>query len=211
MLLKDFWVPKKTKSMAEAEALNFRAALGEQDSFRPDALGIAECVLDALIGCELVVCDDSKMLGVEAYTQHIPALGTRLFVKASLVARLQQEHPDPRARFTLAHEFGHIVMHRGRSETGIPSTQMRMAPARGLAAANQKSPYLPAEFSGETQANWFASEFLMPKHLVRECFSAEDVHKRFNVSRRAAEIKWAELNPQDQNQDYFKELRKLLK
>jgi Zn-dependent peptidase ImmA (M78 family)/transcriptional regulator with XRE-family HTH domain len=54
---------------------------------------------------------------------------------------VNRNRPSDRIRFSLAHELGHIVMHR------IPNQNM------------------------ENEANQFASAFLMPKHSIRKYFS----------------------------------------
>jgi IrrE N-terminal-like domain len=60
---------------------------------------------------------------------------------------------DPKSRYILAHELGHIILHRGErqeySDTG---------------ASRYKA--FPPERQAENQANWFADAFLAPDNLV---------------------------------------------
>src|SRR5690554_2090535 len=67
--------------------------------------------------------------------------------------------------FTAAHELGHIVMHRGSFDV------------------NEKA----EEKSEENEANWFASEFLMPDILFRKEWSEtrglDLVHRVFKLKR----------------------------
>ena len=58
---------------------------------------------------------------------------------------LNQEQPADRLRYTLAHEIGHLVMHR------FPSATM------------------------ETEANYFASSLLMPSNDIRSAFLGRNV------------------------------------
>jgi hypothetical protein len=62
---------------------------------------------------------------------------------------------DPFARFVLAHEFGHISLHR-YDEHNFSSD-----PARRISFAEK-------EYSAEWQADTFALHFFMPDHLVRK-------------------------------------------
>jgi len=62
---------------------------------------------------------------------------------------LNVNQPSDRARFTMAHELGHLVMHRTQ-----PTQQM------------------------EDQANEFASHFLMPTHDIRPCLTQRRIDLR---------------------------------
>lgn len=78
-----------------------------------------------------------------------------------------------RARFTLAHELGHLMMHRNIS----------------FARVNPQCP--PRIFeNSEWQADVFASHLLMPDELIASCSSVEDVMRNFGVSRSAAELRF---------------------
>jgi Zn-dependent peptidase ImmA (M78 family) len=77
----------------------------------------------------------------------------------------------PRHRFTLSHEAGHAVMHIG--------TLNRMAPSASV--ATYRDP--------EWQANSFAAALLMPRGLVRQCKSVEEIMRRFGVSKESAELR----------------------
>lgn len=81
-----------------------------------------------------------------------------------------------RPRFTLSHELGHFFLH-----TNVPLAR--------VASSEQ----LPAYRSAETQANRFASSFLMPSALIDPTMSIEDVMGRFGVSRPAANFRLNDL------------------
>jgi Zn-dependent peptidase ImmA (M78 family) len=79
-----------------------------------------------------------------------------------------------RARFTLAHELGHLMMHRNIS----------------FARVNPQSP--PRIFeNSEWQADVFASHLLMPDELIASYSNVENVMRDFGVSHSAAELRIA--------------------
>lgn len=84
-----------------------------------------------------------------------------------------------RDRFTVAHEIGHLFLHRG------------------LGFARNSAPTGPHHWyeDSEWQANTFAAEFLMPLDEIREyCKKPWDIMQRFGVSIDAARIRWKKLN-----------------
>ena len=92
---------------------------------------------------------------------------------------------NPRARFTVAHEIGHGIMHG--------------AYFREIHSGNRKAKVLnrgeiPHYADPEKQANRFASEFLMPTPLVADLIklggTPHDIMRIFHVSFTAAEIKY---------------------
>ncbi|MGY4294618.1 hypothetical protein ACVWXN_002713 [Bradyrhizobium sp. i1.4.4] len=76
---------------------------------------------------------------------------------------------EPRHRFTLAHEVGHAMMHVG--------TLNRLPTNLGN---------VPIYCDPEWQANRFAGALLMPRHLMAQCKSVDEITRRFGVSREAA-------------------------
>lgn len=83
---------------------------------------------------------------------------------------------EPRARFTAAHELGHLLMH----------TSSHVHYARAEHSDPNSNP--------EWQANVFASAFLMPETAFRQCRTAQEAMQRFGVSfsavrRRAKRLK----------------------
>lgn len=76
----------------------------------------------------------------------------------------------PRARFTLAHELGHYILHR----------KTNVSYARGLEK-------IPAYLNPEWQANTFAGEFLAPPALIRE-MSEDEIACKCKVSKQVARI-----------------------
>jgi len=77
---------------------------------------------------------------------------------------------EPRARFTIIHEFGHLILgHRRTINREVPTT-------------------LETFEDSEWQANQFAAEFLMPLELMKKhgLRKPEEIESFFNVSSIAA-------------------------
>ncbi|RWM02076.1 MAG: ImmA/IrrE family metallo-endopeptidase [Mesorhizobium sp.] len=76
---------------------------------------------------------------------------------------------DGRARFTVAHEIGHLFLHTGRPM------------ARASSRAN-----IPKFRLSEPQANQFAAELLMPRRFMNQLDAVHTVALRHGVSIEAA-------------------------
>lgn len=83
---------------------------------------------------------------------------------------------EGRPRFTMAHELGHLVLHRGVS-------------------FNRVNPEAPPKIfrNSEWQSDVFSSHLLMPTHLVTDYRDPEVVARDFGVSYWAAEIRLAKM------------------
>lgn len=78
----------------------------------------------------------------------------------------EAEMGEPKARFVLAHELGHIVMHgHYRQEFSANETA-------GLT-------FFPPEERSEPQAHWFAAHFLAPDRLVLDCRTEFEISEYF--------------------------------
>ncbi len=77
-------------------------------------------------------------------------------------------------RFTVAHELGHAVLHKG---------QIRVAFAR----TNNGKAHEAFEDS-EWQANYFAGQLLAPKHLIEDGSTVEDIANSFGISYSCARV-----------------------
>lgn len=79
---------------------------------------------------------------------------------------------DPRARFTIAHEFGHLFMHKG-------------------VALNRGDGNHKAYEDSEWQANYFAAELLAP---LDGCvgLSIDEIMKKYNISYQCAALRYKE-------------------
>lgn len=87
-----------------------------------------------------------------------------------------------RDRFTLAHELGHLILHKGVSSY-----------ARQTSEDRDHRVYEDSEW----QADTFAAEFLMPYDEVRSfCCTVGDIKSRFGVSWSAAGHRLASIKKQ---------------
>lgn len=83
---------------------------------------------------------------------------------------------EPRDRFTMCHELGHLMMHRNVS----------------LSRIDPRNP--PKIYrNSEWQADTFASHLLMPSHLLNQHRSVDSVIRTFGVSFEAAVARRGEL------------------
>jgi Zn-dependent peptidase ImmA (M78 family) len=85
---------------------------------------------------------------------------------------------DPHARFTAAHEIGHLFLHEGQ---------------RVLNRMPEKSKAMFQSKSAEWQANEFAASFLAPEHLLRNYDSPEEAAEMMKISLRTAQIRMTDL------------------
>lgn len=92
-----------------------------------------------------------------------------------------------RARFTLAHELGHAILHGPLLKNGQGRVPRKF----------YKRTTLPAYLDPEWQANRFAGGFLMPNIVmgkcIREGWSLRKIARYFGVSLEAASIRRAKM------------------
>lgn len=72
-----------------------------------------------------------------------------------IVIGVNASHPEQRRRFTIAHELGHLVLHKGRPLV-VDHVRVNFRDANSSAATDFE----------EIQANAFAAELLMPRDQV---------------------------------------------
>lgn len=103
-------------------------------------------------------------------------------------ANLNANHTPQRRRFTLAHELGHFVHHRHLIGTGIGDDRAYRSTGAGR---YHNTAIGPRE---ETEANKFASNLLMPQHLIDTLIdqgftSPEDLAHELDVSVPAMRVR----------------------
>jgi Zn-dependent peptidase ImmA (M78 family) len=86
-----------------------------------------------------------------------------------IVSSSKDEHLY-RQRFTLAHELGHYVLHKGLIGTGLDDSKMYRSTKDG------KFYNTDIKLSHERQANSFAAKVLMPKPLLRKKIDELSMH-----------------------------------
>ncbi len=87
---------------------------------------------------------------------------------------------EPKSRFILAHELGHIIMHRHYRQAYSENERSRLT-------------FVRSEESAEAQANWFAACFLAPDHFVRLCKDESELCLQFDFPSDFASIKFDDL------------------
>ena len=107
----------------------------------------------------------------------------------SLVIGVNSSHPETRQRFTIAHELGHVLLHKEESLHVDETASIRFRDEESSLATK----------SDEIEANQFAAELLMPEHLVTEEIAKlpdadpEDaipiLAERFQVSEQAMTLR----------------------
>lgn len=87
-------------------------------------------------------------------------------------------HGDGFGRFTMCHELGHLLMHRG----GVALQRARANP--------------PLYMSSEWQSDRFAGALLMPANLVSLGAEPEELMDEFGVSYTAAKVRLSQVEGQ---------------
>lgn len=106
----------------------------------------------------------------------------------SAMIGVNASHPEVRKRFTIAHEFGHYMLHAGISAHYDRDYRINFRSRESSEATNIE----------EIEANFFAASILMPKHFldrdqaVMALDNDEEVAKlakKYNVSRHAMSLR----------------------
>lgn len=116
----------------------------------------------------------------------------------STIIGINSSHPTSRQRFSIAHELGHLVLHRDEQFHVDEKPPIRFRDQESSLATN----------SDEIEANQFASELLMPENLVmREIDKLPDdidpedavrhLADRFRVSEQAMTVRLNRLRVTD--------------
>lgn len=168
----DFFArPLKNSSITEL-ALNWRYALGIdlQEAF-VDIVRILENTLPRVFPPFSLVIEPPQGDNIEAFTEFEPPTIT---IREPVY--LAASKRDGRARWTFAHELGHLTLH----DSAVP---MARAPIE-----YQRMKNLPAYASAEKQADKFAAAFLMPEAIVRRYGDPISLSSACGVSYAAAKI-----------------------
>ena len=106
-----------------------------------------------------------------------------------------EDEPETRQRFTVAHEIGHFIMHRALIGDGVDDDKAYRSTMKG------KHKNLAIGPRQETQANRFAATLLMPEKLIHSIqrtdrgITPEELAKRLCVSAKAMEIRLSDIAP----------------
>ena len=155
-----------SRANIEAYANAVRGALGIGLHDRIDMLRLIELVLPRhLDGFRYEIVPDRDLGDAEATTST-----TERLIKISQSCYDAARAGHARYPFTLAHEFGHLMLH-----TGKPAS---------LARGDVKAFVNP-----EWQADNFAGAFLAPAEMVAACGSINELMHRSGLSRDAADVR----------------------
>ncbi len=161
----------KSRADIQRECLMVRKALGLLHRCCLPIVSILEHAVPLVFErYSFLVVPDSELPGAEA--KFNPAAAT-IRVRESVYLKAVEGHP--RHRFTLAHEFGHML-----TLAEIPDDDPRAGFFRRESAVPSKAYYDP-----EWQACEFAADFLAPVPMVAGLAPAE-ISERFGVSRTVA-------------------------
>ena len=106
-----------------------------------------------------------------------------------------ENDPETRQRFTVAHEIGHFILHKALLGDGVDDD---MAYRSTMEGKHKNLAIGPRE---ETKANQFAANLLMPEKLIHSIqrrdrgITPEELAKRLRVSRKAIEIRLSGISP----------------
>ncbi len=140
-----------------------------------DIVDLIENILPTKLGVNYDILEKEVLGPIEAAIN--PDKGELVIREDVYDALHDPNHPmHGRARFTLAHELGHLVLHEG------PALH------RQTAMINHR-----IFEDSEWQADYFASEFLMPTAGCLE-LTAKQIKEHYGVSYTAARIKFEQLN-----------------
>lgn len=165
----------RTQIATRANLLRFQVEL--LTGACPDAFPVTEYIEQilqvALPALDFAILDDEEMGGLEGATWP-----DRLQMRLSNTVYEGAAKGERRARFTVAHELGHLFLHRG-----IP-----------FARAVPTGVSLPRYECSEWQADEFAGALLMPFSLVKRCRTVLELMDLAEVSQQAAEVRLSKLN-----------------
>jgi hypothetical protein len=167
----DEWGPALTVSQIETKAQELRTKLGLAESSVFNIVGVLHRRMTRIFpDFQICTASESELGTIEAYTEYNP---TRMIVRADVFHLASYD--EPRCRFSLAHELGHLALH-----PGIPRPRKSIE--------KQRISVIPRSRSLEAQADTFAGFFLMPRVIALEFDKPEALAKKCRVSRQAAEV-----------------------
>lgn len=164
-------VDARSKQQIRSLAAHVRRLVSASDEKPLDLIELLENRLQK-IELELFFLDSSEMGSAEASTDPD---NLKMYIRSDVYYALAQD--DGRARFTIAHEIGHLVMHEN------------------IALARDLIPPKPYEDS-EWQADCFAAELLVPLHVAARYTDAHILASDMKVSLSCAANRIAEARKQ---------------
>lgn len=148
-------------------ALQLRSTLGIEDQAAPDMREILRKLPKVLPKIRINIVSDTKAAAALAWVD-----SRGLSIRKDVFDNLA--FGDARARFTIANEIAHLVLHRKRRNRHFLTSMLDKVHL--------------APLTEEREAMIFASEFLMPTALAK-FQTVTEIEENFRVSRTAAEIR----------------------
>lgn len=172
MIVDSYIVPARSWAEIASITQDLREGLGLGDEPHFPIVDVVERVFDQQAELlKLEIGDDDEMRGAEGYSDpngEFLLIHERVYKAAC--------RGDGRSRFTMAHEFGHFILHSNVRLARVPQSR-------------KVEPYKLSE----PQANQFAAELLMPAHFFRSEDLEPHVISRHGVSFEAARNRLAYL------------------
>lgn len=156
----------RTNNEIRAVAQRLRSALLLTDQHAINLVDVVEFGLPKLIPdfTLSVVKDDDLPSDTLALAREDPP---EIIVRESVYCGAAKH--EPRARWIIAHEIGHIVLSHGKTHSG------------------ERLGAFPADVAcAEHQANLFAQYFLVPQNFAEECNSPLAIATKFRITNSAA-------------------------
>ncbi|MCL4672435.1 MAG: ImmA/IrrE family metallo-endopeptidase [Sphingomonadaceae bacterium] len=158
------FVAPRTRRQIEAIANAVREHLGIRSGGRIAMQPILEFALDDLVeGAYYDIVNDAELGGAEGMTR-----GTEPVILLSASCYMRLGRSDNRARMTVAHELGHLLLHSGRH------------------VFHFEEPLNDPRFDPEWQADEFAAALLMPREAFSQMKTVQQAMATFGVSKAAA-------------------------
>jgi len=165
---------RKTKLSIRKIARDLRKGLDIDDRHSPDLLQVLARFKGPNHKFRLKEVPDSSLPHAEAKAHCESGI---LEVRSGILRALDK-YGDPRARWTIAHELGHLAL-------GHPGRLFRKRPGEPISRTQEALEY---------EADTFASEFLAPEHLAKQCQTANEIQRLFQISSDAAARRKTELD-----------------
>ena len=171
--MSDIAVPPMSKDNIKGIANKFRETIGFSNKLYFPIVQFLEYFLEDL-GYQMEIVEDHELNGAYAVTYPNEKL---LKIRESVYNGAVNN--NPRDRFTLAHELGHIILH-----------PIEIIGDLKLARTND---IIPAYRNPEWQANTFAGELLAPGNLIVG-MDKEEISERCKISLQAAGIRYSDVS-----------------
>lgn len=158
------FVEPRSRRQIEAIADAVREVLGISKGARIAMQPVLEFALDDLVeGAYYDIANDTDLGGAEGMTH-----GTEPVIVLSASCYMRLGRSDNRARMTVAHELGHLLLHSGQR------------------VFHFSEPMNDNRFDPEWQADQFAAALLMPREAFSRMRTVKQAMKTFGVSKAAA-------------------------